>query len=44
MMLADAQKGGDLGLDATVDWPSARRTNEDQVFHGIPRMGGFVAR
>jgi hypothetical protein len=43
MMLADPQKGGDLGLDATVDWSSARGTNEDQVFHGIPRIGGFMA-
>jgi hypothetical protein len=29
LMLTDAQKRGDLGFNAAVDWPSARGANED---------------
>ena len=33
VLLADAQEGADLALDAAVDFASGRRANEDEVFH-----------
>src|SRR6478736_4650034 len=37
-LLADAQQGSDLALDAAVDFSSGRRANEDEVFHNrLPR-------
>lgn len=44
LMLTDAQKGGDFGFDAAIDWLSARGANEDQVFHDMPLTGRFVPR
>jgi hypothetical protein len=38
ILLPDAQKGTDLGLDAAVDLPSGRWANENEVFHRIPPM------
>jgi len=36
ILLPDAQKGADLGLDAAVDLSSGRWANENEVFHRIP--------
>src|ERR1700730_1439096 len=37
LLLPDAQKGADLGLDAAVDLPSGRGADENEVFHRILR-------
>src|SRR5262249_36730896 len=39
ILMADAQKGRDLAADATVDFASGGRADEDKMFHERSRAG-----